>query len=423
MKKTKINCDLVVIGTGMAGMAATLFAANRGLSVVNVGQSGEINFASGFLDLMGVFPVQEKKQWDNPWEAIDNLVSNMPEHPYAKISKQEIRTAFDEFTDFLYQTGIPYSGYPDSNVQMLTPVGTFKPTFRVPKSMWKSIKAYKEKWPCLIADFRGMKGFSGRQLVEVLGDKWPGLRSVKIHLPELKGEAYPKHLARSMETREMRESLIQALKPHVKGEKAVGFPAIMGLCKTLKVISHIEQELGVEVFEIATMPPSVAGSRIWAIYEKGILKKGVNVQFQKQVLSVEQSEDKSFIFDIGHTEKELRVQAKGAVLCSGRFFGKGLSADRKKVKESIFNLPVFQPESRSQWHDHDFLSSKGHRLNYAGIETDEFFRPLNSKRSPAYENLYAAGSILAHQDWMRMKCGSGLGIATAYKAVESFIRD
>jgi glycerol-3-phosphate dehydrogenase subunit B len=29
--------------------------------------------------------------------------------------------------------------------------------------------------------------------------------------------------------------------------------------------------------------------------------------------------------------------------------------------------------------------------------------------------------VLAHQDWMRMKCGAGLAIATAYGAVQSFI--
>jgi hypothetical protein len=28
---------------------------------------------------------------------------------------------------------------------------------------------------------------------------------------------------------------------------------------------------------------------------------------------------------------------------------------------------------------------------------------------------------LAHQDWKRMKCGSGLAISTAYGAVQSFI--
>jgi hypothetical protein len=33
--------------------------------------------------------------------------------------------------------------------------------------------------------------------------------------------------------------------------------------------------------------------------------------------------------------------------------------------------------------------------------------------------LFAAGSILAHQDWMRMKCGSGLALSTAYAAVNS----
>lgn len=31
----------------------------------------------------------------------------------------------------------------------------------------------------------------------------------------------------------------------------------------------------------------------------------------------------------------------------------------------------------------------------------------------------AAGAILAHQDWVRQKCGSGLAIATAYGAVRA----
>ncbi len=52
-----IKCDVLVIGTGLAGMAATLFAAARGLSVVQAGHTGEIIFASGLLDLLGVYPV------------------------------------------------------------------------------------------------------------------------------------------------------------------------------------------------------------------------------------------------------------------------------------------------------------------------------------------------------------------------------
>ena len=47
-------------------------------------------------------------------------------------------------------------------------------------------------------------------------------------------------------------------------------------------------------------------------------------------------------------------------------------------------------------------------------------RPGVEQGSCVYEDLFSAGSILAHQDWMRMKCGAGLAIATAFKAVSAF---
>jgi glycerol-3-phosphate dehydrogenase subunit B len=62
-------------------------------------------------------------------------------------------------------------------------------------------------------------------------------------------------------------------------------------------------------------------------------------------------------------------------------------------------------------------------VNQAGLETDPIFRPLDASGRPAHPRLFAAGSILAHQDWMRMKCGSGLAMATAYAAVEGAARE
>ena len=35
--------------------------------------------------------------------------------------------------------------------------------------------------------------------------------------------------------------------------------------------------------------------------------------------------------------------------------------------------------------------------------------------------LYAAGIVLANQDWVRQRCGAGVAIATAYKAVLSIV--
>jgi glycerol-3-phosphate dehydrogenase subunit B len=116
------------------------------------------------------------------------------------------------------------------------------------------------------------------------------------------------------------------------------------------------------------------------------------------------------------------VQSRGVVLASGRFIGGGLHADRKRIRETIFDLPVCQPTDRTKWHRRDFLDPRGHPINEAGLETDDDFRPLNGSGRPAFKTLFAAGSILAHQDWIRTKCGAGLAIATAYGAINSFLK-
>jgi len=98
-----------------------------------------------------------------------------------------------------------------------------------------------------------------------------------------------------------------------------------------------------------------------------------------------------------------------------------LQADRHAVREPLFDLPVHQPERRDGWHRENFLDRRGHPVNRAGLQTDELFRPLDAAGRPAHPFLFAAGSILAHQDWMRMKCGSGLALSTALAAVESLV--
>jgi glycerol-3-phosphate dehydrogenase subunit B len=99
-----------------------------------------------------------------------------------------------------------------------------------------------------------------------------------------------------------------------------------------------------------------------------------------------------------------------------------LYADRLRIKETVFDLPVHQPDNRAGWHRRDMLDPRGHPVNRAGLEIDDSFRPLNSSHRPAYRTLFAAGSILAHNDWKRLKCGAGLAVASAFGAVTSFVR-
>jgi glycerol-3-phosphate dehydrogenase subunit B len=421
-----IKCDVCVIGTGLAGMAATLFAANRGVSVVQVGHTGEIIFASGLLDLLGVYPVSEKRLWSDPWAAIDALARDIPDHPYARLKKDDIKTAFDEILAFLEEAGLPYHRRMDHNSGVLTSLGTIKSTYCVPHTMWKGVRALEEKPACLIIDIRGLKGFSARQITEALqnGNEWPDLRSAQISFPDSDhlNEMYTEHMANALLRPHKREKLAQVVRPLVKESKIVGLPAILGLYRTLEVISQLEELIGVPLFEIPTMPPSVPGLRLKEAFERGLRPKSVQYFSLKRVLQVRQPSDGHFETHIGSNDVEHSVHSRGIILASGRFIGGGLHADRKRIRETIFDLPVYQPDSRTEWHRRDFMDSRGHLINRAGLEIDDAFRPLGDSGGPAFETLFAAGSILAHNDWKRMKCGAGIAIATAFGAVNAFIR-
>jgi glycerol-3-phosphate dehydrogenase subunit B len=422
--KESTACELMIIGAGMAGMASALFAANRGLSTALIGRTGETVFASGLLDLLGIHPVEEKKWWLDPWAGIDKLCQDIPNHPYARLRRDDIRHAFEEVLSFLNEAGCHYVGRKARNCDVLTPIGTRKRTYRVTKSMWPGVEALEEKHPCLLVDFEGLREFNAGQIVSTLKTEWPDLRTIRILFPGMDhiSELHTGLMAQAMEVRENREKLAQAIRPHVENAHSVGMPAILGMYSTNKILAELEDQIGVPVFEIPTLPPSVPGLRLKETFESQLSSRGIKLFLQKQVVEVAPSAGSGFDLKTGNEESEHHVRAKGVVLASGRFLGGGLVAERKGIRETVFNLPVHQPRDRKNWHRLDPLDSRGHAVNRAGLEIDDQFRPVDNSGHPAFRNLFAAGSILAHQDWMRMKCGSGLAIATAYGAVNGFLK-
>ena len=423
MNSEPIECDLIVIGTGMAGMATTVFAINRGLSVCQVGSTREIGFASGLFDLLGIHPISEGQVWENPWNGIDALIRDIPQHPYSRLSQDDIRSAFDEILNFLEEAGLPYKRYPERNARLITHVGTIKTTYCVPQTMWDGVEVFEQRRPCLIVDFPNLKGFSAGLITNTLKSDWPGLRAVSIDFPakEQFTEVLPEQLANALVIRQSRERLARHIQPHLQGAQAVGIPAVLGLYQSAEVTLDMKQRLGVPVFEISTMPPSIPGLRLKEAFERGLQEKRSNYFPQQNVLEAIQDDTGRFSIGLGGIRENRRIISQGVILATGRFIGGGLHADRKHISETVFDLPVHQPKTRELWHREEFLDPRGHLINQAGLEIDDYFRPVNHKGQLVYDNLHAVGSILAYQDWKRMKCGVGLAIATAFGAVKAFI--
>ncbi|MBW2486091.1 MAG: glycerol-3-phosphate dehydrogenase subunit GlpB [Deltaproteobacteria bacterium] len=419
-----IECDLCVIGSGLAGMAVALFAADRGLRVAQTGHTGEIIFASGLLDLLAVCPIGERRLWRNPWAALDALIHDYPEHPYTLINKDHIKAAFNDILNFLKTIGLPYHRGTGYNSGVPTALGTIKQTYAVPHTMWNGVSACKEKSAGLIVDIRGLKGFSARQIAASLRAEWPGLRSARISFPGMDhlNEVYAERMANALLLPYNREKLAAVVRPLVKKSTVVGLPAILGLHQTVEIKSHLEKLIGVPIFEIPTIPPSVPGLRLKEAFERGLRSRGVQYFSLTKALKVRPSAAGRFETHVGRDAVEHSVDSRGVILASGRFIGGGLHADRKRIRESIFDLPVDQPAGRATWHRRDFLNPRGHPINRAGLNIDRFFRPVGDSGEPAFETLFAAGSILAHNDWKRLKCGAGLAIASAYAAVDSYLK-
>ncbi|MCD4744260.1 MAG: glycerol-3-phosphate dehydrogenase subunit GlpB [Desulfobacteraceae bacterium] len=419
-----IETDLFIIGSGMAGMSAAIFAANRNIKSVLSGGAGGLEHSSGLLDLWGASLTQKGRVTKKPWDMLPKIYEHMPDHPYANLKKNTLSKAFLELTTSLKTQGLTYTGYDALNSMVMTPFGTLHPTYRLPITMKSNVEAFKKKEPCLILDFKGLREFSAVFFKEVMKKDWPGISTQCLEFPDtqLRPEVSTPFLARSFETRQVQEKFISLVKPFLKGKTYLGLPAILGVNACDKVLTALEKELNINIFEIPTPPVSVPGIRLKETMMKALEGSSVTILQNKRVTKVLKASNKGFECELGSNIFPAIVHAKAVLIATGRFLGRGLYADQKKIHESIFDLPVCQPKTREEWHMPDFFNLNGHRINQAGIETDDLFRPVMNNKKPVFNNLFASGSILAHQDWVRSKCGAGLSIGTSFHTITNFLK-
>ena len=420
----KVETDLFIVGAGMAGMSAAAYAANRNIKTVVAGAAGGFEYASGLLDLWGLSLTQKRKITKKPWDMHAMLGDCRPDHPLAKLDKKQISKGFSELLSTLEKHGLAHTGYTALNHTVLTPFGTLHPTFRLPMGLKANAETFKRKPRCLVLDFKGLREFSARFFCEMLKHKWTGLEPACIRFPgtRLRSEVFTPFLARSMETPGTQKYFIQKVKPLLKGKQGLGVPAMLGVQSSETIRQHLEDKLGVPVFEIPTSPVSVPGSRLKEALTRALEDTSVIRLFNQRVTRVLKASDNGFECLLGTGQIQTRVRSKAVILATGRFLSRGLITAQDRIKEPLFDLDVFQPGHRRDWHDKEYFSPDGHRINQAGLETDLLFRPINPDRGVVYKNMFAAGSILAHQDWVRTKSGSGLAIGTAFRAIKSYLQ-
>lgn len=410
--------ELTVIGSGLAGCSASIFALNQGISTAQTGNTGAIAYTTGYLDLLGNLPGETPTKLENPWEGIEKLQEQQPKNPLCRVSREEVEEAFDQVVSFISEAGIIYTRPDGTNKTAITPAGTSKPTYSVPGTMVAGVEAFQAKSKCIIIDFRGLRGFSSREVVANLQNDWPTLTAGRVAFPDMEsGEIYPEVMARALEVPAVQEQLAEAVKEILGDADVVGMPAILGMHNPDEVMNRLSGLIGKPLFEIPTMPPSVPGIRLREMFEQVFPQRGITLIPQQKVKKVAFNSD-AVELHLVDNYGPIRISSQAVLLASGRFLSGGLEAGIEGIREPLLGLHISQPDTRNDWYREKYMDSRGHDIHYSGIEVDDQFRPLTAEGNVVDPRLFAAGIVLAHQDWIRGRCGAGVAIATAFKAVQ-----
>ena len=401
-----MHYDLIIIGLGLSGLMAAKTAAEMGKKTLIIGKGiGSLCLFSNTIDVLGNLSKGTKMA-----DGLAQWIKDHPEHPYSKLDWGRIEQTLSSFRS-TFQSQYTFQSVDHENCLIPTGAGTYRPTYLIPPTM--IARTSFEKGKVLIVGFRGFKDFYADYTADQLK-----CRGIVIPFSEFQGqEMIATSIARLMERGSFREALGREVKKHINGESRIGFPALLGVHNPLRVKNDLEEIIGVEVFEIPILPPSIPGMRIFKHFKEWLIQRGVTFLLGHSVLKANLNAKRCESIEVSHPPLSQSYSADRFILATGRFIGGGLKADEENIFEPLFNLPLLQPGSRDNWFANSFFNS--HPIHQAGILTDSSFRPVNEKGEQLLDNVWIAGSILAGHDRIQEKSREGVEIATGYWAAIS----
>lgn len=413
---------VVVIGAGIAGLTAALRLRRAGARVTQVTKGlGGLQLSQGTIDILGYTPDRVAR----PLDAIDAYAAEHPGHPYAKIGADAVR----EGVRFLKEAAEGYLvGDGEENVNLPTAVGSVRPTALIPPSM--SAGVLHDGLEVVIVGIAQLKDFHPMLVAQnldrtVLPDGGRvSARAVMTEFEPRKGEFDASSLtfARALEDRETRRVFAEGLKGLVKEGEAVGLPAILGVEDHDAVAADVSEILGAPVFEIASLPPCVPGMRLNEKLVSTVKTERVEFILGSKVVGRTASDGRITSVTAGLAGHEREIPCDAVVLAAGGFESAALRLDSHgTVHDTVLDLPVKLPEGIDGGTlTHGDYWGRPQPLFEVGVDVDSSMKVVQDG-VPVFDNVYAAGGVLAGATRWQDKTGEGIALGSAVKAADAIL--
>jgi glycerol-3-phosphate dehydrogenase subunit B len=416
-----VTYDTVVIGAGLAGLTAALRLADQGQRVLVVAKGvGATHLAPATIDVLGYHDGTVA----SPARALPAFTAANPDHPYGHLPLSLIRASLEWFKARTDELG--YRGSLDENVLLPTAVGVAKPAALVPEAM--AAGDLRRGGRFVFVGLRGLKDFYASYLADNLSraEMTTGTslvaRAIEVAPPlGEEGDVGTLGFARRFEQPSFRESLLRELDARIDSDEVVGFPAVLGHRAARTVRQELETKLGRPVFEVATLPPSVSGIRLFETMTSALRRAGGRLIVGSAVVGAAGGTGRIEAVEAQALPRSATYSARSFVLATGGFASGGLDVDSfGNIRETVFGLPLGNlPASGRPRFAPEYFEE--HALARTGVAVGKDLRPLDGDGVPVRENVHVAGTTLAGAIPWREASGNGLSVATGYAAAAAIL--
>ncbi|QPK81940.1 glycerol-3-phosphate dehydrogenase subunit GlpB [Schaalia sp. ZJ405] len=405
--------DAVVIGAGLAGLAAGLRLARGGARVTIVTKGiGGLQLGQGTVDVLGY---SSDRRIDAPLDALKEHVASRPTHPYAHFDAEDVASSVEWLKDVVGTDLLV--GDAHANVTLPTAVGALRPTSLYQPSMSAGIPDASKKY--VIIGLDRLKDFYPALVAENLTRQGMTARSASLDFEIRAGEVdtSPTNHARALDNEQTRGRLAEALKPLIGEDEVVGLPGVLGL-NDLTAWKDLQERIGHPIFEIPLQPPSIPGMRLNQVLTE-LAKHETRFIIGSPVIGWVKDGDRVVSVTISTAGHATTIDTTNVILAAGGFESGALEIDSyMKVHETIFNLPVLHANGQLL---HGDFWGEDQPLFLSGLAVDHSMRPVGDDQKPVYSNLYVAGGNLAGATRWREKSGEGIALASALRAADHIL--
>jgi glycerol-3-phosphate dehydrogenase subunit B len=413
--------DVIVVGSGMSGMAAGVALAQEGAAVLVLAKgAGSLQLAPATIDLLGYAGGQRVS---DPLSAIAELAERDPAHPYALLGADAVAQATGWLSAQIAEGPLApyrYVGAPEENLLLPTAIGVPRPSALVPETM--AAGDLRDGGRMVVVGLRGMKDFHPALIAENVTRATGGAmaaRAVQVDPPPgIDGEPGTLRVARALGRPDVVGALAASLTGAGRDDEVLALPAVLSISDPHGVWEALQRAAGRPVCEIPTLPPSVPGLRLFDALQARLRRAGGKLVTGSFVVGAKGAGDRVQALRVHVSGGERIYPTRWVVLATGGVTSGGLELDADwRMHETALGLDVAGVPAPGQAR---FTSRylDAHPLGRAGIAADRELRPLDARGQRRWDNVLVVGGALAGAEPWREKSGEGIALASGHRAAQ-----